>query len=46
MLLLAADIITQSWLPVELPVGLLTSAVGGLFLIYLLIKTNRKTTTS
>jgi ABC-type multidrug transport system fused ATPase/permease subunit len=28
MLLLAADIITQSWLPVELPVGLLTSAVG------------------
>jgi iron complex transport system permease protein len=27
-------------------VGLLTSAVGGLFLIYLLIKTNRKTTTS
>lgn len=45
-LLLAADVITQTWLPVELPVGLLTSAVGGLFLIYLLIKTNRKTTTS
>ncbi|WP_297004833.1 iron chelate uptake ABC transporter family permease subunit [uncultured Corynebacterium sp.] len=45
-LLLAADIVTQSWLPVELPVGLLTSAVGGLFLIYLLITTNRKTTTS
>jgi len=45
-LLLAADIITQSWLPVELPVGLLTSAVGGLFLIYLLVKTNRKVTTS
>lgn len=45
-LLLAADIVTQTWLPVELPVGLLTSAVGGLFLIYLLITTNRKTTTS
>lgn len=45
-LLLAADIITQTWMPVELPVGLLTSAVGGLFLIYLLIKTNRRTTTS
>lgn len=46
LLLLTADIITQTWLPVELPVGLLTSAVGGLFLIYLLISTNRKTTTS
>ncbi|AGP31582.1 FecCD family ABC transporter permease [Corynebacterium terpenotabidum] len=46
LLLLAADIVTQTWLPMELPVGLLTSAVGGLFLIYLLITTNRKTTTS
>jgi iron complex transport system permease protein len=44
-LLLGADIVTQSLLPVELPVGLLTSAVGGVFLIYLLVKANRKTTT-
>lgn len=44
-LLLGADIVTQSLLPVELPVGLLTSAVGGVFLIYLLIQANRKTTT-
>lgn len=45
-LLLTADIVTQTWLPVELPVGLLTSAVGGLFLIYLLISTNRRTITA
>lgn len=41
-LLLLADMATQSLLPVELPVGILTSAIGGAFLIYLLIQRNRK----
>lgn len=44
-LLILADIATQTVLPVELPVGLLTSAVGGLFLIYLLIQNNRRAST-
>lgn len=44
-LLILADMATQSILPVELPVGLLTSAVGGMFLIYLLIQNNRRAST-
>ena len=44
-LLVAADIITQTLLPTELPVGLLTSAVGGIFLIYLLVQNNRRAST-
>lgn len=44
-LLILADMATQSILPVELPVGLLTSAVGGVFLIYLLIQNNRRAST-
>ncbi|MGV0397111.1 FecCD family ABC transporter permease [Corynebacterium suicordis] len=44
VLLLAADIVTQAALPVELPVGILTSAIGGVFLIYLLVQRNRATT--
>lgn len=42
LLLVAADAVVQSALPVELPVGLLTSALGGVFLIHLLVTTNRK----
>ena len=44
MLLATADLITRTILPVELPVGLVTSAVGGVFLVYLLIRANRKST--
>ncbi|MGV0336012.1 FecCD family ABC transporter permease [Corynebacterium kroppenstedtii] len=44
VLLLLADIATQTILPTELPVGLLTSAIGGVFLIYLLVRTSRKAT--
>lgn len=44
VLLLAADITTQAILPVELPVGILTSAIGGVFLIYLLTRRNKATT--
>nr|WP_255568418.1 iron chelate uptake ABC transporter family permease subunit [Corynebacterium mendelii] len=38
-----ADIAVQ-WLPNAMPVGLITSPIGGLFLLYLLINKNRKTT--
>ena len=43
VLLQLADIVVQM-LPVQLPVGLVTSPIGGLFLIYLLISRNRKVT--
>lgn len=42
VLLLAADVATRTLLPVELPVGLITAAIGGAFLLHLLIRTNRK----
>lgn len=42
LLIAVADAVVQSALPVELPVGLLTSAIGGAFLIYLLVNNNRK----
>ncbi|PRQ10957.1 iron ABC transporter [Corynebacterium sp. 13CS0277] len=44
VLLLGADAVTQSLLPVELPVGLVTSGIGGAFLIYVLVTTSRKHT--
>lgn len=44
VLVLGADIIGRTVLPVELPVGIVTSALGGPFLIYLLIRNNRKVT--
>ena len=43
VLLLGADIVTQTILPVELPVGIVTSALGGIFLIYLLVQRTRST---
>jgi len=43
-LLAVADLGARAGLPVELPVGLVTSAIGGAFLVYLLIQTNRKST--
>lgn len=45
VLLLGADIVTQAILPVELPVGIVTSALGGIFLIYLLVQRTRSTDT-
>lgn len=44
VLVLGSDVIGRTVLPVELPVGIVTSALGGPFLIYLLIRTNRKVT--
>lgn len=41
LLLLAADVTVQL-LPSELPVGLVTSCMGGLFLLYVLISLNRR----
>ncbi|MEE2034379.1 FecCD family ABC transporter permease, partial [Rhodococcus chondri] len=42
VLVVGADIVARTILPVSLPVGLVTSAVGGPFLLYLLVRSNRK----
>lgn len=39
-----ADLVSRTLFPVELPVGVVTAAVGGPFLLYLLVRTNRKAT--
>ncbi|MFC0314708.1 FecCD family ABC transporter permease [Gordonia phosphorivorans] len=41
-LVLCADVLTRTALPAGLPVGVATAAVGGPFLIYLMITTARK----
>jgi iron complex transport system permease protein len=38
---IAGDFVGQHLLPVQLPVGLLTAAVGAPFLLYLLVRSNR-----
>ncbi|MBN4927281.1 iron ABC transporter permease [Hoyosella rhizosphaerae] len=43
-LVLAADITARTLLPVELPAGIVTAALGGPFLLYLLIRANRRVT--
>lgn len=42
LLVLGSDLIARTILPVELPVGIVTSALGGPFLLYLLVRSNRK----
>ncbi|MCL2533895.1 MAG: iron chelate uptake ABC transporter family permease subunit [Nocardiaceae bacterium] len=42
VLVVGADIVARTVLPVELPVGIVTSALGGPFLLYLLVRNNRK----
>jgi iron complex transport system permease protein len=42
VLVVGSDVIARSILPVELPVGIVTSALGGPFLLYLLVRNNRK----
>ncbi|KZF09043.1 iron ABC transporter [Rhodococcus sp. 05-2254-6] len=42
LLVVASDLIARTILPVELPVGIVTSALGGPFLLYLLVRSNRK----
>ncbi|HEY5857633.1 MAG TPA: iron chelate uptake ABC transporter family permease subunit [Aldersonia sp.] len=42
VLVVGADVLARTLLPVALPVGVVTSALGGPFLLYLLVRTNRK----
>lgn len=42
VLVVGGDLIARTVLPVELPVGIVTSAIGGPFLLYLLVRANRK----
>ncbi|OPF83789.1 iron ABC transporter [Streptomyces antioxidans] len=41
LLLIGADLVARTALPVDLPVGVVTAAVGGPFLVYLLVRANR-----
>ncbi|AXG83070.1 FecCD family ABC transporter permease [Streptomyces paludis] len=40
LLLIGADLIARTALPVTLPVGVVTAAIGGPFLVYLLVRAN------
>jgi iron complex transport system permease protein len=42
VLVVGSDVVARTILPVELPVGIVTSALGGPFLLYLLVRNNRK----
>ena len=44
-LVVGADLLTRVVLPVALPAGLVTAALGAPYLIWLLLRTNRKATT-
>lgn len=43
-LVVGGDVVARTLLPVELPVGIVTTAVGGPFLMYLIVRANRKAT--
>jgi iron complex transport system permease protein len=40
LLLIGSDLVARTVLPVTLPVGVVTAAIGGPFLVYLLVKAN------
>jgi iron complex transport system permease protein len=42
VLVVGSDFVARVLLPVELPVGIVTTAIGGPFLMYLIIRTNRR----
>ncbi|MFJ3882547.1 FecCD family ABC transporter permease [Streptomyces sp. NPDC090077] len=42
LLLIGADLLVRVVLPASLPVGVVTAAVGGPFLVYLLVRANRR----
>ncbi|GAB4586739.1 FecCD family ABC transporter permease [Nocardia sp. IFM 10818] len=44
ILVLGSDLASRTLFPVDLPVGVVTAAFGGPFLIYLLVRANRKAT--
>ncbi|THV08896.1 iron ABC transporter permease [Nocardioides caeni] len=41
-LVVGSDYVARVILPIELPVGIVTTAIGGPFLMYLIIRTNRR----
>ncbi|GAA3691744.1 iron chelate uptake ABC transporter family permease subunit [Nonomuraea antimicrobica] len=42
LLLIGADLVARTALPLALPVGVVTAAIGGPFLVYLLVRANLK----
>jgi iron complex transport system permease protein len=42
LLLTGSDLVARAALPVSLPVGVVTAAIGGPFLVYLLVRANRR----
>ncbi|MER5301181.1 iron chelate uptake ABC transporter family permease subunit [Streptomyces lasiicapitis] len=42
LLLIGSDLIARTALPITLPVGVVTAAIGGPFLVYLLVRANLK----
>ncbi|MET9967733.1 iron chelate uptake ABC transporter family permease subunit [Streptomyces sp. NPDC006356] len=42
VLLIGSDLVARTALPVSLPVGVVTAAIGGPFLVYLLVRANRR----
>lgn len=42
LLLTGSDLLARTALPVSLPVGVVTAAIGGPFLVYLLVRANRR----
>ncbi|MEU1730285.1 iron chelate uptake ABC transporter family permease subunit [Streptosporangium sp. NPDC020145] len=40
LLLICADLVARTVLPISLPVGVVTAAIGGPFLVYLLVRAN------
>ncbi|WP_399082175.1 FecCD family ABC transporter permease [Streptomyces sp. BBFR2] len=42
VLLLGSDLVARTALPITLPVGVVTAAIGGPFLIHLLVRANRR----
>lgn len=42
LLLIGADLVARTALPISLPVGVVTAAIGGPFLVYLLVRANLK----
>lgn len=44
ILVVGADVVSRTLVPVDLPVGIVTAALGGPFLLFLLVRMNRKAT--
>ncbi|WP_217143295.1 iron chelate uptake ABC transporter family permease subunit [Streptomyces sp. AC627_RSS907] len=42
LLLIGSDLVARAALPISLPVGVVTAAIGGPFLVYLLVRANRR----